>query len=109
MTGCTFKQGNYSIMSTKEIDFTKKYIKGNKKVVGIDTSKTYIIIPDKFRPMIDDALKNALNENCAEYLTEVEIEFKWWLIPYIYGEKKFEVKGYPWYLKDKSRSSCKFE
>lgn len=106
VSGCSIKYGKYSVISTKEIDFNKSYIKSDNKVSGTDVSKMYFLFPDKFRPMIDTALTNALQVNCADYLTDVEVTLNWWLIPYIYGETSFTVEGYPWYEKEKNNDPC---
>ncbi|MEA1879198.1 MAG: hypothetical protein U9N11_00950 [Campylobacterota bacterium] len=104
--GCTYKYGTYGVISTKNIDFTQTYVQGDNKVTGKDVAKMYIVIPDKIRPMIDDALNDALSKSCAEFLTDAEINMKWWLIPYVYGENTFTVKGYPWYKKGMKDVDC---
>lgn len=107
--GCTYKYGDFAIMSTKKVDFNKSYTKGSTKVSGEDKSKIYIIIPNKLHPMLDQALENALDNSCAEYLTDANVTLTAWYIPYIYGETTFKVEGYPWYEEGKDENSCKHE
>ncbi len=107
--GCTYRYGNIALMSKDRVDFGKKYTRGDKIVTGTDKTRIYVIIPDKFHPMIDDALENALDKSCARFLTDIKITFNWWYIPYVYGETKFIIEGYPWYLEGENENSCKFK
>jgi hypothetical protein len=106
MLGCTYHYGSFSTISTKEIDLTKPYLKGTEKVIGKDTSQIYLIIPTKWHPDASEAVKDALQNSCAEYLTDAELTLKIWYIPYIYGKTWFEIEGYPWYLENVERQSC---
>ncbi len=108
VSGCSIKFGDFSLLSTKQVEIngTKKYRKGNKKVVGKDIAHIIILFPTKLPLSYSDAVSNALDEYCAEYLTEVKITQKFWFIPYIYGRTWVEAEGYPWFSEDSTRENC---
>ena len=94
------KLGHFNTITTKEVDFTQKYIKSKTKHIGKDVVSMYIIFPTKWHPDIDIAVSNVLAQTHAEYMTDTTIEYKYWFIPYIYGEFWYEVDGYVWYKKN---------
>jgi len=96
LNGCSMKLGHFNTITTKEVDFSKKYIKSEKKQIGEDIVPIYIIFPTKWHPDIDLAVSNVLERTNAEYMTDTTIKYKYWFIPYIYGKYWYEVEGYVW-------------
>lgn len=104
--GCSVKYGEFAMISTKKIDPTKTYERGDSKVIGKDMIKIYFLIPTEWHPDASEAVTDALENNCAEYLSDVTLTLKHWYIPYIYGKSWFEVEGYPWFLEGVDRQNC---
>ena len=103
-TGCSMKLGSFTMISTKDIDFKKSYVKDDKKVIGKDEAKIYVIFPSKLHPDIDIAVSNVLERTCSDYLTDATIMYKYWYIPYIYGKGWYEVEGYSW--REEGKENC---
>ncbi len=103
-TGCSMKLGEFTMISTKDIDFKKEYIKDNKKVMGKDEIQIYVIFPSRMHPDIDVAVSDVLERTCSDYLTDATIMYKYWYIPYIYGKAWYQVEGYTW--REKGKESC---
>ena len=99
LNGCTTKLGHFSTIITKEVDFSKKHIKSDKKYVGKDVVDMYVIFPTRLHPNIDVAVRDVLERTDAAYMTDTTISYKFWFIPYIYGKFWYEVEGYVWYKK----------
>jgi hypothetical protein len=106
LSGCTYKFGTFSVISTKPVDLSKKHEKGTEKTLGEDTLSIYVIIPTKIYPDVSIALAKALEKDCADYLTDATIIYKWWDIPFIYGRHWVEVEGYPWFSDGEAREQC---
>lgn len=96
LNGCTMKLGHFNTITTKEVDFSKKHTKSSKKYVGKDVVNMYVIFPTKWHPDIDVAVSDVLERADAVYMTDTTIAYKFWFIPYIYGEFWYEVEGYVW-------------
>ncbi len=69
-------------------------------VIGKNTKPVIIIIPSG-NPSIEDAIENALMKFNGDLMQNVVIYYKWFYIPYIYGEYTFEVKRDVYKLKQK--------
>ena len=92
--GCTTRLGDFTVLSTKNIDLTNFSTEGAEKappVVGVD-SKIIVILPGA-PPNVKEAVDRALEGNNAQMLTNAVIYYRYWYVPYICGEWAFEVKG----------------
>ncbi len=94
-SGCVIHNyGKFSIASTKPVDFSKTYTKSESPVKGKDVRHIIVIYPTG-TPHIADAVEDALNKENAEFLTDVEIKLKFWLVPF-YTKTWIEVTGDAW-------------
>lgn len=102
------KQSEFALLSTKNIDFSKKYRRGEKKVTGKDLIKIYYLIPTKWYPDPSTAVQDALATNCAEYLSDVKLTYRQEGDPRLfYSKVSFVVEGYPWYLEGGGEQNCR--
>lgn len=95
-TGCTTRLGDFTVLSTKNVNlanFNTQAAENACPVVGED-SKIIIIIPGA-PPNLEEAVDDALESSNSYALTNAAIYYKFWWVPYIVGEQKFEVKGHP--------------
>ena len=92
LTGCSYRLGDLTIASTKNVNIGEKYVRISRDVVGKDTKPIIIVIPTGY-PSIEEAIDAALRTKDGELMTNLVIYYKWWYIPYIYGEYVYEVKG----------------
>ena len=97
LNGCSVKLGHFSTITTKKVDFSKKHIRSSKKYIGKDVTKMYVIFPTRWHPDIDKAVSNVLKSTDTSYMTDATIRYKFWFIPYIYGQFWYEVEGYVWH------------
>ncbi len=109
LAGCiNYKFGEFTLISTRTIDFSKTYQKGEKKIFGEDARTMYFIILNlKLKDTdIAVAVNNALNDNCAEYLSEATVTLEQVVIPLVYAKNAYRIEGYPWYLEGDARQAC---
>jgi hypothetical protein len=106
MSGCTQRLGNFSILSTKNTEIGKNYVRvtTDKKASGVDSKPIIVIIP-MGNPNMQEAADRALEKYGAQILTDVVIYYDWFYIPYIYGEFKYRVEGDAWKRVDDLKSS----
>ncbi len=98
LAGCSTRMGNFTVISTKNIDLGKKYVRAtatNKKAIGIDCKQIVVVIP-MGQPNIQDAVDKALESYDANVLTDAVIYYDYFYIPYVYGEIKYRVEGDAW-------------
>jgi hypothetical protein len=86
---------NLSMASTRDVMPNNGYKKLEKPVVGKD-EVPIIFLFHMGTPKIDAAIEDALNNNNAEYLTDIKVTSKVWAIPLIYGRRRVEVEGTAW-------------
>ncbi len=105
MISCTQRYGALTVATTKNISINMaEFEKVADGVTGKNTKPIYIIIPTG-TPSIEDAIDAALTEYGGDLMQNVVIYYKWFYIPYVYGEYTFEVKGDVWKLKNQDRGS----
>ena len=82
--------------SSLEIDLNANYVKVEKNVVGQDKKSIIIFIPTG-TPSIEAAIDQALKSvDDGALMTDVSLTYRWYYIPYIYGENIYEVEGDVW-------------
>ena len=102
VVSCTTRYGALTVATTKNIDINMaEFEKVGDAVTGKNTKPIIIIIPTG-TPSIEDAIDDALAKGGGDIMQNVVIYYKWFYIPYIYGEYSFVVKGDVWKLKSKS-------
>ena len=94
--GCTQRLGDFTVMSTRNVDLNANYVKVENNVIGQDKKSIIIIIPTG-TPNIEAAIDQALKSvDGGAVMTDVSLTYKWFYIPYIYGEYIYEVEGDVW-------------
>ncbi len=97
LLGCTTREANFTIISTKSYDWTKSNTlkKAGNKVIGEDIAHLIIFIPTGISS-INEAVDNALDSvPGAVALVDVVIYSKFFWIPFIYGQDGYMVMGTP--------------
>lgn len=97
LTGCTNRYLDFTLISTKNVDFSKSsnFTKGKSRVTGEDMAHIIIFIPTKQihpKEAIDRAIESI--PGCVALLDGV-IRTNFWYIPYIYGQTRVIVEGTP--------------
>lgn len=87
--------------STKNVEMGAEYVKVAQGVRGSDIKSIIIVIPTGY-PNLEEAIDRALEKADGELMTNLVLYYKWWWIPYIYGQLKFEVRGDIWKRKEKT-------
>lgn len=95
MIGCSYRMGDLTVASTKNVNIGEKYVKVANGVIGKDTKSIILFIPTG-NPSIEEAIDLALEKVGGDLMTNVAIYCKYYWIPYIYGETTIEVKGDVW-------------
>lgn len=95
LSGCnTVNHGEFSVLSILPIDHNKNYQKVEEAAVGTDKEIYWALYAGQ--PQLDAAVRDALQKYNGDYMTNVKVTFRSWMIPVIYGEFKLEVKGEVW-------------
>jgi hypothetical protein len=95
-TSCVTPMGTFTILSTKDIDWSKssEYRSVPQTVIGKDLYQIVIFIPSKETVSIEQAVSDALEQiPGAVALLNATILYKNFYIPFIYGQSGFIVKG----------------
>ena len=93
LCGCTTLYGQLTVGSTKNIDINnKKFELVEEGVTGEDSKAIIIIIPTG-DPSIEDAMDDALSKAGGQIMQNVDIYYKWFYIPYIFGKFSFIIEG----------------
>ena len=96
LNGCTYQMTNYTMVSTRNIDFSQPLkVDINKRVQGEDIASIIVIVPLGMSTE-SQAMDNAIQQtpNCIG-LTNVSISIYMWYIPLIYGKTGYVVEGNP--------------
>ncbi|MBL7192102.1 hypothetical protein ISS30_10445 [bacterium] len=93
--GCSYRLGDLTIASTKNVNIGDKYVVVAKDVQGKNSKPIIICIP-MGHPNFEDAIDDALSKADGDLMTNVVIHYSWYYIPYIYGEYIYKVKGDVW-------------
>ena len=104
LSGCVTRLGDFTVISTKNIDWSKasNFKRHTAEVEGQDIAHIIVFIPTKFAINIEEAVDEAIETvPGAVALTDAVIRHKFWYIPYIYGQEGYVIEGTP--LIDTSR------
>jgi copper chaperone CopZ len=96
VTGCATRLGAFTVISTKNIDWSRasEFTRSNQRVEGEDMYHIIILIPTKFNITIEDAVDKALQKvPGAIALVDAVLRSKSFYIPYIYGRAGYYVEG----------------
>lgn len=95
LAGCTTRLGDFTVVSSKNMDIGKTHQVKGSRVIGIDKKHIVIVIPTGI-PNMKEAVDEAIEKTPgAVGLSDVTIKQCWWYIPYIYGQQWWEVEGNP--------------
>lgn len=97
LAGCSQRLGNFTVLSTKNTELGKKYVRAavDQRVSGVDTKQIIVIIPMGI-PNLQEATDRALEKYGAQILTNVVVYYDYFYIPWVYGETKYRVEGDAW-------------
>ena len=97
-SGCSTVLGDFTLLTSKNVnlnDFsTEEAEKSAEMVYGEDCGHIICIFPTGV-PNLKEAVDRALESKDAYMLTNARLKYTFFYIPYIYGQMKYEVKGYP--------------
>lgn len=96
-SGCTRRLIDFTIISTKNIDWSKaeSFKQGNSRAQGEDITHIIIFIPTgvpNVKTAIDKAIESVPG---AVALVDGVLSLESWWIPYIYGRQSYIVEGSP--------------
>ncbi len=92
LVGCSERIGDFTLISTKNVDIGKNYIKVNTDAIGKSTKQIIIFIPTG-TPSIKDAVDDLLKKSNGDLVTNAVIHYNWYYIPYVFGEFSYEIQG----------------
>jgi len=96
-SGCTTRLTDFTVISTKNIEWSKAgtYKRATTRTTGKDTSYIIIFIPTG-QPNMKEAIDRAIEPvPGAVALVDGVLYSNFWYIPYIYGESSYVVEGTP--------------
>ena len=100
MAGCTKRLGDFTLVSTKNVEIGAQYVKVERNVHGENMKPIIIAFPLGY-PDIESAIDDALRTvEDGVLMTDVVLTYRWWYIPYIYGQYIYEVDGDVWKKKN---------
>ena len=98
LSGCSQNIANFTLVSTELTNLDNEY-KSIGQIEGVDIDYIIIAFPTG-TPRIDEAVKNALSTNNADYMTSTVIKLETFYFPYIGGYTRYKVKGEGWRMID---------
>ena len=93
--GCSQRLGDFTIASTRNVDIGANYVRVERNVEGRSMRPIIIVIPLGY-PNLEEAIDDAMGKVDGELMTNVVINYKWFYIPYIYGQYVYSVQGDVW-------------
>ena len=96
-TSCSQRVMDFTLVSSKNVELSKfpTFERGDVRTEGKDTKPIIFIIPTGMpsgKEAIDKAIENIPG---AVALVDGVLDYKWFYIPYIYGEYVYVVEGTP--------------
>jgi hypothetical protein len=100
LSGCTTRLTDFTVISTKNVDFTQlsRARRGATRVRGDDVAHIIIIFPTKI-PNLKEAIDRTIESSPgAVGLVDGVVYQRVFYIPYIYGQTAYVVEGTPLHL-----------
>lgn len=94
LSGCSQRIGDFTLISTKNVDIGGKYRKLEQRYTGEDVKMTILTIPIGV-PDLKQAVDNCIEAGKGELLSNAVVESSFWTV-ILYGEMKYVVKGDVW-------------
>lgn len=92
--GCSQRVGDFTLISTKNVDIGGKYKKLDERYAGEDSRGDILGIPLGM-PNLKTAVDNCIEAGNGELLTNAVIDASYWTAIF-YGERKYTVTGDVW-------------
>ncbi len=95
LVGCEQRLGDFTFLSSKNIDLSNLNMEAaeNAPIVEGEDSKPIVFIFDTGEPNLKEAVDRAIESGDGTALSDVSIYYTQWYIPFIFGDKKFRVRG----------------
>ena len=93
--GCAIRHGDFTVLSNKVVrlsEFELGKAERTRDVTGKDVDHIISFIPTGV-PTLEEAVDDALEEGNGDVITDAVIYYRWWYIPYIYGQSSWTVSG----------------
>lgn len=97
LTGCTMRLVDFTIISTKNVDLARAgtFERGKSRVEGKDEIVIIIFVPTGV-PNVKEAIDRAIESvPGAVALVDGVITYKYFYIPYLFGQQTYVVEGTP--------------
>jgi len=94
LQGCTQRIGDFTLMSTKNVDIGGKYKKLDTRFEGVDSKPMILTIP-LGTPDLKQAVDNCIEAGHGELISNAVVEYAYWTA-IVYGEVKYRVHGDVW-------------
>ncbi len=97
MSGCSYRVMDFTLISSKNVELSKfpDFERGQSRVEGKDTKPIIVVFPTG-RPDGKEAIDKAIESTPgAVALVDGVLTYKYFYIPYIYGEYTYVVEGTP--------------
>ncbi len=96
--GCKNRMADLTLVSTKNIDFSRMptFVHGPERVTGEDKLQVILLFPTKKQVYMEEAVDNATESvPGAVALVDAVVYVTNWYIPWFYGETIITVEGTP--------------
>ncbi len=101
--GCASSSGNFAVLSSQKIDFSKKQVKKEDSVTGTSTKYWIFVIPlgdMRQGTLFDEAARDVTEGGDVDLLKNVTTEYVFWYIPFIFGKSHYSVTGEAWAVEE---------
>lgn len=92
--GCSQRVGDFTLISTKNVEIGGKYKKIEGRFEGDDSKPSILGIP-LGQPNLKTAVDNCIESGNGDLLTNAVLDFSFWSV-IIYGQSKYTVSGDVW-------------
>ena len=96
--GCQSKMFDLSLVSTKNVNLNElemSELKSSMLVSGYSIKSIVVIFP-LGNPDVEDAFDDAMDKASGDVMTNVNVYWKCWYVPFIYGRFGYKVVGHVW-------------
>ena len=95
LTGCATRLGDFTLLSTRNVDLDGDYVLVERSVEGEDLVPIVIVFPIG-TPNLENAIDDALKSAGGDLMTDAVLTYNYWYIPYVYGVQRYSVEGDVW-------------
>ncbi|HEV8539042.1 MAG TPA: hypothetical protein VGR15_09020 [Bacteroidota bacterium] len=94
LTACSQRIGDFTIISSKNVDIGGKYTKVDGRFEGSDSRPSILGIP-LGTPDLKQAVDNCIEAGKGDLITNAVLHSSWWTA-IVYGQNKFTAMGDVW-------------